>query len=64
MYQLGGRHWRQFFPPTVNVLLRHQHRHGYWESEDGDAEWRRAFTTDLLVTALNTPNQLLPIFQR
>ena len=65
MYMLGGRHWEQFFPTTVNTMLRHQNRDGSWPPEPGDnAEYGNIYSTALVITALNTPNQLLPIMQR
>ena len=33
MYQLGGRHWRDFFPPTVRVLMDNQSKDGSWKTE-------------------------------
>lgn len=66
MFQLGRDYWQQFFPPLVNTLLSHQNRDGSWdpESADRDSQFGNAYTTALVVLTLNTPNQLLPIFQR
>jgi hypothetical protein len=65
MYMLGGRHWRQFFPTTVETMLRHQNADGSWPPEHGEnAMFGNVDTTALVVTALNTPNQMLPIMQR
>ena len=66
MYHLGGSYWERFFPTTVNTLLRHQGPRGNWRPEQNFEELRLGdvYTTSLVVTALNTPNQLLPIFQR
>ena len=65
MYMLGGRHWEQFFPVTVDTILRHQQTDGSWPPEpDDNVRYGNVYTTALVVTALNTPNQLLPIMQR
>lgn len=66
MYQVGGDYWRQFFPPVVQTLLAHQNREGSWapEKASSDGYFGNAYTTALIVLALNTPSQLLPIFQR
>jgi len=66
MYQLGGRHWREFFPPTARVLVENQRADGSWakESYAGDSKFGNAYTTATAVIALSPSNQLLPIFQR
>ncbi len=63
MYMLGGHYWKQFFPQTVHLMLEHQKPDGSWGT-DSDNEFGFAYTTALTITALNTPNQLLPIMQR
>jgi hypothetical protein len=66
MYQLGGRHWEQFFPRAVKTLLANQRADGAWEAESHqyDARFGNAYTTALVVLTLGAPNQLLPIYQR
>lgn len=66
MYQLGGHHWQQFFPPTAEVILANQRSSGSWSPENvrRDARFGSAYTTALCLLALGAPNQLLPIFQR
>jgi hypothetical protein len=66
MYQLGGKYWEAFFPPTVRVLLENQSPEGSWqqESHESDNQYGKAYTTALVVLTLGAPNQLLPIFQR
>ncbi len=65
MYQLGGNHWRKFFPPTVAVILDNQAKNGSWNPEAHlDAKFGNAYTTALMALTLGAPNQLLPIFQR
>ena len=66
MYQLGGHHWKQFYPPTVQTLLINQNTEGSWktDSHDEHAPSGRTYTTSLVVLTLAAPNQLLPVFQR
>lgn len=66
MYQLGGRHWEQFYPRVVRTLVENQQPDGSWEAESHfhDGQFGNAYTTALMVMALGAPNQLLPVFQR
>jgi hypothetical protein len=66
MYQLGGRYWQEFFPPTVRTLLANQQPDGSWpiDSQWHDSQFGNAYTTALVVISLGAPNQLLPVFQR
>ena len=65
MYQLGGRHWREFFPPAVQVLIANQNPDGSWKIEKNkDQKFGNAYTTAISVLALSATNELLPIFQR
>jgi hypothetical protein len=66
MAQLGGRHWRQFFPALVNVLLRSQQSSGEWPPEPygNDSMFGNAYTTAMAVLSLTPPLQLLPVYQR
>lgn len=65
MYQMGGRHWAEFFPRTVPVLLANQSPDGSWQPESSqDMRFGSTYTTALVVLALGAPNQFLPIFQR
>ena len=66
MYQLGGRHWRDFYPPTVQSILANQLPDGSWPAESvrSDSKYGTRYTTSLCVLSLGAPNQLLPIFQR
>ncbi|HOI56228.1 MAG TPA: terpene cyclase/mutase family protein [Phycisphaerae bacterium] len=65
MYQLGGNHWRLFYPRMTRTLLTHQQRDGSWEDENGgDSYFGNTYTTAMAVLALTVPYQVLPIFQR
>jgi hypothetical protein len=66
MAQLGGRHWRLFFPRLVNVLLLGQHPSGVWrvEPNGNDRVFGNTYTTALAVLSLTPPLQLLPVYQR
>jgi hypothetical protein len=66
MYQMGGRHWQEFFPPTVESLLANQQADGSWPADSHyyDAQFGSAYSTALVLMSLGAPNQLLPIFQR
>ncbi len=66
MYQLGGRHWREFFPPMADVLISGQNADGSWQADVHrlDGYFGKAYTTATGVLALSASNQLLPIFQR
>lgn len=64
MYQLGGRHWKKFYPPVVETLLANQRPEGDWPAETYDARYGNCYTTSLCILALSIPNQMLPIFQR
>jgi hypothetical protein len=66
MYQLGGRHWHEFFPRTAALLISNQNIDGSWNAEKlcNDGQFGNAYTTAIGVIALSASNQLLPIFQR
>jgi hypothetical protein len=66
MAQLGGRHWRQFFPSLAKVLLDGQQPSGEWpvEPSSNDRVYGNTYTTALAVLSLTPPLQLLPVYQR
>lgn len=66
MYQLGGDYWRDFYPPTVRVILENQATNGSWaaDSHQYDGKYGTSYTTALMTMTLGAPNQLIPIFQR
>ncbi len=66
MYQIGGRHWEQFYPEFSSVLLKNQNSDGSWDAESRihDRDVGNMYTTSLVVLALTPPWQILPIYQR
>jgi hypothetical protein len=66
MYQLGGRHWVEFYPDTAKVIIANQHPDGSWDSENHatDRQFGNTYTSAICVMALGSANQLLPVFQR
>ncbi|MCA9238616.1 MAG: hypothetical protein KDA37_00375 [Planctomycetales bacterium] len=66
MYQLGGRYWSEFYPPTVKTVVANQRADGSWprESHRRDSVYGEAYTTAICLITLGASNDLLPIFQR
>lgn len=65
MAQLGGDHWKEFFPVLATTLLDAQSPDGCWVSESGeDYIYGSAYPTALSVLTLTPAHQLLPIYQR
>lgn len=66
MAQLGGRHWKGFFPSLANVLVRSQQSNGAWpvEPHGSDRMFGNTYTTAMAVLSLTPPLQLLPVYQR
>ncbi len=66
MAQLGGQHWRQFFPQLANVLVQCQTPSGSWPAEPygSDRIFGNTYTTAMAVLSLTPPLQLLPVYQR
>ena len=65
MYQLGGEHWKAFFPKTSNVLIKNQRRDGSWSKCNSSGHmYGRCYSSALSILALSAPNQLLPVFHR
>jgi hypothetical protein len=66
MAQLGGRYWKQFFPPLVSTLLESQQPSGEWPPEPygSDRVFGNTYTTAMAVLSLTPPLQLLPVYQR
>lgn len=66
MAQLGGRHWKGFFPSLAAVLVRGQQSNGSWPTEPhgSDRMFGNTYTTAMAVLSLTPPLQLLPVYQR
>lgn len=64
MFQLGGKYWKQFYPPLVDTLLANQNEDGSWPPERTDRRYGSCYSTSLSILTLSVLNQLLPIFQR
>jgi hypothetical protein len=66
MAQLGGRHWKGFFPSLAAVLVRSQQSNGSWPTEPhgSDRMFGNTYTTAMAVLSLTPPLQLLPVYQR
>jgi hypothetical protein len=66
MAQLGGHHWKRFFPGVVNALLAGQESSGAWPEEPfgSDRQFGNTYTTAMAVLSLTPPLQLLPVYQR
>jgi hypothetical protein len=64
MYQLGGLHWKGFYPTLVKTFLENQKPTGSWGPEIADDLFGVPYTTALGILALTAPFQLLPVFQR
>ena len=64
MFQLGGKFWKQFFPPLVDTLLANQKADGSWPRDRSDRRYGNCYSTSLSILSLTVPNQMLPIFQR
>ena len=64
MFQLGGKYWKEFFPPLVETLLANQQADGAWPPEKNESEYGSCYSTSLSILSLSVPNQMLPIFQR
>ena len=77
LFQVGGRRWRESYPPLRDAIVKGQYRspsgasgdaasrHGSWEavSRVGGKEGR-LFGTAVAVFSLNIPNRYLPILQQ
>ena len=65
MFQIGGRHWAEFYLVLTKTLLDNQRPDGSWPPEVGRGDiYGSAYATALAILTLSVPDQLLPIFQR
>jgi squalene cyclase len=62
MWQAGGKYWFDWYPAIRDDLLKNQSPDGRWRDTQPSVGPRYATAMALLV--LQTPNNLLPIFQR
>jgi hypothetical protein len=59
-WHAGGRYWEEWFPAVRDLLLDQQNRDGSWS----DSYHGREYATAMSLLVLQTPNNLLPIFER
>jgi len=65
MFQIGGKHWEEFYPPIVATLLKNQNRDGSWDRESSGApSFGGIYTTSLMVMCLTIGDQMVPVYQR
>ena len=65
LFHLGGDSWKAFYPRTAMTLVKNQRSDGSYAPENHNNRYfGNAYTTALVVIALNVPNQVLPITQR
>jgi hypothetical protein len=61
MYQVGGEHWRQWYPLVRDRLLRERNADGSWSS---GSEAGSEYATAMSILVLQVPAGLLPIYQK
>jgi len=64
LYLLGDEYFNPFFPRLARTLIANQSGDGHWRDTDVEGMYGNAYATALLVLALSTHNEILPIFQR
>jgi hypothetical protein len=69
MAQVGGEHWKNFYPRLVRTLMSHQSPDGHWRLDrwigwGNETKLGPAYYTAVAVLCLTLPDQLLPIHQR
>lgn len=62
MWQAGGNHWFQWYPAIRDELIASQDPNGPWR--DTEPFIGSTYATAMACLVLQTPNGLLPIFQR
>lgn len=62
LFQLGGKHWREFGVWMYNTWLPKQREDGSWRATGSEAG--PAYSTAMTVLALTVPYRMLPIYQR
>lgn len=63
-YQLGGKYWAELFPFASGIVLSQQRPDGSYPPDLRCEMWGASLSTAVATLALETPNALLPIFQR
>jgi hypothetical protein len=61
MYQVGGEHWKQWYPMVRDRLLRERSADGSWSS---GSEAGAEYATAMSILVLQVPAGLLPIYQK
>lgn len=64
MYHLGGRHFEEFFPPMVDLLVGSQRPNGSWSAVGLESSYGDTYATAMAVLSLTTHYAMLPIHQR
>lgn len=65
MFQMGGDHWKEFYPVMSQTIVKAQHGDGSWIMQQGyDPQYGVQYMTAMTILALTPPYQMLPIFQR
>ena len=59
MWQTGGERWQKWYPAARDVLLGLQRKNGSWNDSIGPQ-----YATAMACIILQTPNNVVPIFQR
>jgi hypothetical protein len=59
-WHAGGDYWQQWYPAIRDTLLEQQNLDGSWS----DFYIGREYATAMVLLVLQTPNNLLPIFER
>ncbi len=62
LFQLGGKHWRDFGVWMYNTWIPKQGKDGAWRAAGNEAG--PAYSTAMTVLALTVPYRMLPIYQR
>ncbi|MDY7010678.1 MAG: prenyltransferase/squalene oxidase repeat-containing protein [Planctomycetota bacterium] len=65
MFQLGGKHWRQYAPQMYAMMLKFQAKDGSWpQGSSNEAAAGTCYSTAMGVLALSVSYRQLPIYQR
>ncbi|MCK4625233.1 MAG: terpene cyclase/mutase family protein, partial [Phycisphaerae bacterium] len=65
MFQLGGKHWRQYAPQMYAMMLKYQRKDGSWpQGSSNEAKAGTCYSTAMGVLAISVSYRQLPIYQR